>query len=151
FVAAPGAAEAARLPAQIWAIQLPGGKATVTPRYLRALKATGVNALIVDVGAFPAAKAAATGAAARRVGGLTLLLGHLPGKSCPSWLGASAVCTLKAGSAAVAVKLARPGAPPVVVGIGRLSELAALGHAKGRLVAVVPYRLTANEDAWSRA
>jgi len=42
-----GQARAAKLPAQIWAIQLPG-KTAVSAQYLRDVTATGVNAVIVD-------------------------------------------------------------------------------------------------------
>src|SRR3954447_988794 len=46
-----GHAQAAKLPSQIWAIQLPG-KTLVSAKYLKDVKATGANAVIVDPSGF---------------------------------------------------------------------------------------------------
>src|SRR5436305_14183733 len=106
-------AGAARLPAQIWAIQLPT-HGTVNPQYLGDVAATGVNAVIVDAAAYsPRLRSAAL-----RTGGITVLVAYAPGKACPA-LRAPAACATRAPSVAAAAKTVA-GKPPVVVLLPRL-------------------------------
>src|SRR5262249_53065089 len=86
-----------------------------------------------------------------RAGGVRLLVTYPPRKACPS-LRPPAVCATRAGSISDALSAAPRMRRPVVVSITRLSQLAALARAaRGRIVAVVPYRLTGAPSAWRAA
>src|SRR5207244_4831121 len=127
---------------------VPAGGAVVTTTYLRGVKATGVNAIIVDAAASSPSKLASTRKAAAAVGGVQVLAAYPLGTRCPA-LRAPAVCVRKAPTVAAALKAARPGTPPVVVTLTRLAQIRSLVTARGRVIALVPYRLTANTSAWN--
>jgi len=148
LLAGPATANASKLPLQIWAVQVPSNGPAVTPTYLRGVKATGVNAIIVDAPALSPSKLASTRQAAATVGGVQVLAAYPIGAHCPA-MRAPAVCASKARTVRAALKAARPGAAPVVVTLTRLAEIKPLVTARGRVIALVPYRLTANTAAWS--
>ena len=61
------------------------------------------------------------------------------------------MCATKAPSVTAARQAARPNGAPVVVGLTRLDQIKTLAAAKGRVIALVPYRLTADPAAWNAA
>ena len=148
-VAGPTAAAPAKLPSQLWGIQVPSASPAVTVAYLRAAGATGVNALVVDGDTSAPAKLQRLGVAAR-AGGVRMLVAYSPHRTCPP-LPPPALCATKAGSVSTALEAASPRARPVVLSISRLAQLTALARARGRVVAVVPYRLTSDQRAWGAA
>src|SRR4051794_10178676 len=87
----PASAAPSKLPPQIWAIQVPAKGAGVTSRYLKGVRATGVNAIVVDATTPSATKIAQTRAVAASTGGLQVLVAYAAGARCPA-LRAPALC-----------------------------------------------------------